>query len=136
MRRTLAILAALSLAACAHVQAPPVPKTPAQTLYAVEAGLDAAVQVATDYASLPRCGETITDSAGGSTGVSEALCSDRATVQRIDTAAHKASDAVRLAQGLVQAGALSSPAEIAARIAEAEQAVSDLTELTSKVKTR
>jgi len=63
------------------------PQTPAQTVFAMEAGYDAAIQVAIVYATLPRCTE------GG-----PKLCSEPDIVRQANSAAHLAWAAIRAAE--------------------------------------
>jgi len=95
---------------------------PAQTLYATEAALTGAIQVATTYAGLPAC----------STGAS--LCSNPAVVSKMITDAQAASSAVLTAQGVVTAKG--TAAQIAAAVAAAKAAVSALQADTSTVKVK
>lgn len=104
------------LASCASVT----PKDPAQGLYVAESGLVGAMQIATTYASLPRCG----------TGI--VVCSDPATVTRIKAAASTASGLVLAAQQVITANG--SAAQIAAAVAAAEAAVEALQTQTSSLK--
>ena len=63
------------------------PQSPAQTVFAMEAGYDAAIQVAIVYATLPRCAE------GG-----PKLCSEPNIVRQANDAAHLAWAAIRAAE--------------------------------------
>lgn len=118
MKRILTALAlAGALSACA-----PTAQTPAQAVFALEASYDAALEVAVAYAILPMCG---TDALP--------LCSDRALVRRINTAAHQAWVAIRAAQALAVA-AHADPTALAAARANADRALAELTALTSSLK--
>ncbi len=117
--KIIALALAVALGACATV---PAPRDAAQSVYALESALTTAVQVATVYASLPRC------SAGGA-----ALCSDAAIVHDINLAAQAAGIAVETAQSVVTSGGASAAAQAQA-VASAQAAVTALTTLTSKVK--
>lgn len=120
MKRTLLAGIALAgfLAACTTV-----PKDAAQSVYALEGTLTAAINVATIYAGLPTC--------GGATLV----CSDPATVARIKAAASSASSAVLAAQASVTDPKTSAAAQNAA-VTQAGQAVAALTTLTASVRTQ
>jgi hypothetical protein len=83
MKRLYAILFALALAACATVT------TPQQTIYQIEADYTAAVNVATAYARLPRC------------GVGAVLCSQQALVDRLKAADNVAFNAITAARNTV-----------------------------------
>jgi hypothetical protein len=106
-----------ALSACA-----PTAQTPAQAVFALEASYDAALEVAVAYATLPACGAE-----------APPLCSDRALVRRVNTAAHQAWVAIRAAQALAVAVHPDATALAAAR-ANAERAFADLTELTASLK--
>lgn len=91
MFKTLGLLAACAvLAACATVA----PKTPAQTVFAIEGDYAAAVTLAVQYKALPACG-----------GGAPVLCSDRATVARIQKADDVTWDAIVAAETAVRTGA-------------------------------
>lgn len=93
MFKTLCLLAACAvLAACATVA----PKTPAQTVFAIEGDYGAAVTLAVQYKALPACGGGVL------------LCSDRATVARIQKADDVTWDAIVAAETAVRTGASAS----------------------------
>jgi len=118
MKRILTTLAfAGVLSACS-----PTAQTPAQAVFALEASYDAALEVAVAYATLPGCGTN-----------APPLCSDRALVRRINTAAHQAWVAIRAAQALAVAAHADQAAQAAAR-ANAERAFAELTALTANLK--
>lgn len=121
MKRFLAVLAAGAiLASCATTGTP---TDSAQSVYALEATLTAAMQVATTYAELPTCGTS-----------APLICSDPATVTRIQAAAATAVAAVQTAQALVTSSGASS-AQTQAALLSATQAVTTLSTLTSSVRT-
>lgn len=112
-----ASLAILALGGCASV-----PSTPAQTVYAMETSLGAALAVANAYAALPPCPQV------------SALCSDPATLQRIYTAGELTSVNLSMAQSAVRTG--QSASTIAAELTTAQIDLNALTALTSQVKTQ
>jgi hypothetical protein len=112
--------AAVALAACGGVA---VPTTPAQSVYALEGALTASINLASQYKALPTC------VAGG-----VALCSDPTTITRIQAAATSAATLVLAAEAATSDPSTSAAAQQAA-IADAAQAVTALTALTSPLKT-
>lgn len=120
MRTMLALVLCVGLIACKTTSVG-VPDA-AQTVYTLEGALTAAIQVATTYKRLPACG----------TGA-PVLCSDPATVARIDAAAVAAVSAVQAAQVAVTTGGTSAAA-INADISAAEAALNALMAVTSTVK--
>lgn len=114
--RALAALLILPLAACSTVL--PAPRDPAQAVYELDGELIAAMRAATVYAALPTC------VSGG-----PVICSDPATVSRIQTAARDASAAVIAAQADLTA----DPQSEAQAIALASQLVAQLSALVPPV---
>lgn len=118
MKRILLALACTgALAGCSAA-----PKTAAQTVFALQATYDAALDVAVAYATLPRC-------APGA----PAVCSDGAAVRRVNAAAHQAWAAIRAAQALARAAKPDVTALANAR-ADAELALAVFTALTTQLK--
>ena len=116
-RILLALACAGALTACSTT-----PKTAAQTVFALEASYDAALDIAVTYATLPRC-------APGAPPV----CSDAAAVRRVNEAAHLAWAAIRAAQALARTARPDVTALTNARAA-AELALATLTALTAPLK--
>lgn len=123
-RPFLALSLALSLTACATGSPLATPKTPAQTLYALEAATTAAEEAALAYASLPSC----------QAAPSPAACSSPPLVLEMNAAAQTASAAILTAQLAVQ-DPTQSPAAQAAAINQATQALTALTQLTTQART-
>lgn len=120
MKRVLLLVGALVLVGCATR-----PNDAAQSIYAVETGLVGAMEVATSYASLPSCAPD-----------GSPICSDPATVTRIQAAAATAVAAVDAAQAAVQPGTSLSAADQTAAVTQATVALAALTNLTSTVRTK
>jgi hypothetical protein len=119
MRHRLAIAALCLLTSCAT------PETPAQTAFALEAGYDAAIDVAVAYAMLPRCAPH-----------GPALCSDPAVVKQASEAAHLAWQAIRAAQAATSppGAAHADPAAAASALGKARDALGQLRTLTASMK--
>lgn len=113
-RLAAACAAILALGACTTL-----PKTPAQTVYAVEGNYTAALTVKVAYKNLPACGGAAL------------VCSDPAVVAKLQVADDAAYAAIMAAEGLVRAGA-SADAQIEAAI----NAVKVLQDLTTNVKVK
>lgn len=113
---TFGALMALALAGCAST-------TPNVALYETTGALTTAMTIATTYAQLPSC-------APGS----PVICSDPATVSRIQTAAAGAVAADQTAQTVVTDPATSAAAKQQA-VASAAVALAALTTITSTVRT-
>lgn len=116
------VVAAAGLGLLAACSAMPVPRSPAQAVFALEATYDAALDVAVAYSMLPQC------RTGGA-----AVCSDPAVVRQVNEAAHRAWVAIGAASRIARtihpdASALSN-AEAAA-----EQALAELRALTTNLK--
>jgi hypothetical protein len=116
MRHRLALAALCLLTSCNA------PESPAQTAFALEAGYDAAVDVAIAYAMLPRC---VTH---GPTP-----CADPTVVRKANDIAHQAWQAIRAAQAAAQA-LHADPAATASALAKARDALGNLRALTSNMK--
>ncbi len=116
--RRLALLALLPLAACATVP------DAQQSIFVLQGALTTAIQTATGYARLPRCSTV----AGTSV-----VCSDPATLARIDAAADSAASMITSAEAVVTDPNTSASARSAA-VADATDAVTELTKLTGAVK--
>lgn len=116
MRRYLAIVYLCLFTACT----PPV--TPAQTVFSLEAGYDAAINVAIVYASLPRCIQ------GG-----PALCSDPKLVRETNNVAHQAWAAIRAAEVAARARK-PDPVATAQTLAAAQAALAALRAITDNMK--
>jgi hypothetical protein len=116
-RLVLALFCACALSGCAGA-----PRSPAQAIFALQAGYDAALDIAVAYAGLPRCGPD---------GL--LLCSDRALVRQVHSAAHKAWIALQAVQSLARAQNPDPSALATARTA-AELALAALTALTAQMK--
>ena len=110
-----AFAGALALSACAS--------TGSVALYETTGALTTAINIATTYARLPTC-------AAGS----PVICSDPATVTRIQTAASAAVAADQAAQITLKDPTASAAAQQAA-VASAAAALAQLTSLTSTVRT-
>jgi len=120
MRNCIIVVMGLSLlTACS---ATPVPRSPAQAVFALEATYDVALNVAIAYAMLPQC---------RSNGVG--MCSDPAVVRQVNEAAHRAWVAIGTASRIART---IQPDASALRNAEAaaEQALAELRALTSNLK--
>jgi len=122
--RAAGALACLALlAGCNGVPgAVPVPQTPAQAAYALEATYDAALDVAVSYAVLPKC------AAGG-----PALCSDPAMVRHVNAVAHTAWAAIRAAETVARATQPDTTAQANAQAA-AQAALGALVTLVATLK--
>lgn len=116
MRHCLIAAMSFFLTSCAA------PNTPAQTAFALEAGYDAAINIAIAYASLPRCAPAVPQP-----------CSEPVVVRRTNTVAHQAWGTIRAAQSAVQARR-ADPAGIAPAIAAAQAALAALRAITDQMK--
>jgi len=109
MKRIIAVSAlALVLSSCSSLNLV-TPKTPAQTVYAVEGEYAAALNIAISYRQLPNC----------STGA--ALCEDDATLAKVRAADAAAWSAILTAQDAVRGGL--TTAQISQTASDASAAV-------------
>lgn len=119
MFKTLCLVACCAmLAACATIA----PKTPAQTVFAIEGDYAAAVTVAVQYKALPACG-----------GVS-ALCADPATVTRIKAADDTVWASIQAAEAAVRVGADAST--VLQLAVTAQKALTSLQSIVSTLKVK
>lgn len=115
------IFAAGLLAGCQNIVAP---SDPAQSVFALETTLTAAITLADQYAALPACGPTATP-----------ICSSHAIVVQINAAAQAADVAIMAAQVAVTNPAVSPSAQQDA-VLQATTAINALTALTSTLKVK
>lgn len=114
------IFAAVLLAGCQNIVAP---SDPAQSVFALESTLTAAITLADQYAALPACGTGVT------------ICSSHAIVVQINAAAQAADVAIMAAQAAVTNSAVSASAQQDA-VLQATTAINALTALTSTLKVK
>lgn len=120
MRYRLATAALCLLTSCAA------PASPAQTAFALEAGYDAAANIAIAYAVLPRCGPATAK-----------LCSDPMVVKKTNDIAHQAWIAIRAAEAATRPHAQAAPpdpATIARALTDAQAALAALRAITDHLK--
>jgi hypothetical protein len=108
-------LAAGALAACATV-----PKTPAQTIYALEGQYAAALAVAAAYHDLPECPKAV-------------VCKDMAVMPKLLGAVLVANKTLLVAEDVVRG---KSPGDTAAAVASAAIAVGNLRVIVSPLKVK
>lgn len=123
MKRFLALLFVAIAAACATTAPDGTVTTPAQQLFQIESGFNAALTVAVAYKNLPPCGP-----------VSPTLCSKPETVVKVQQAANATQAALQAAQNTVRnpgAGANPQTAVFAA-----QQALLALTSITATLATK
>lgn len=107
-----AVVAALSVAACAT------PQTPAQTVYVIETDFAASLAIAAAYHDLPVCPTAV-------------LCKDPTTLVRIQAATLAAGNAIATVQSIVRANG-----DPTAAMTIAQQAVAALQSLTAALKVK
>jgi len=119
----LVLSCALALAGCATLSSPAsAPRTPAQTVYAVEGTYAAALTVAVQYRQLPDC----------STGAP--ICSDAATIAKVRAADAAAWSSILTAQDAVRGGL--TTAQISQTATQAASAVNAFYALTQALKVK
>lgn len=116
--KALIVILALVQAACATT-----PQTPAQSVYAVQGAYASALSIAVAYKQLPACQQG-----------APVLCSDRAVVEKIQTADDQAFAALNAAQAIVRTPNAGLNAQTA--IVAAQQAVQVLASITSTLKVK
>jgi hypothetical protein len=123
IRHALIFVACAALAACATQPGQPAPKplTPAQQVFAIQSDYDTALSLAIAYKMLPPCPGAV-------------LCSDAATVTRIQAADQAANDALQAAQAQVRNG--TNAGTLAADVVAAQSAVSAFQTIANSLKVK
>ena len=117
MRRYFFLMMLFIIPSCAA------PQSPAQTVFALEAGYDAALNIAIAYATLPRCAPA-----------GPVLCSDAAIVRQANAVAQQAWAALRAAEAAVRTAA-PNRSRIVQAIAAAQAALAAFRAITDHLPT-